>query len=233
MPSGCALWPRGSRRHGSRRLRGLPAPRLRTRRRRTARTRRGPSDRPRRTRDALQFAERARAGDPIDLEPVGRLEAPHRALGQRAIATIDRARVESVATKLPLEHADLRRPGAGVTRLGVDHGRPQRPERQRTRDAVHAQATRALEPLDGVLGPRAVVAVDRAGRVSLAVEATLQRADEPRVLPACVAAARRQHGLVGRLISLRCPPRRGERPGRLSGYDQHSGRRQYGGPFRG
>jgi hypothetical protein len=97
--------------------------------------------------DAPQFAEGMRSGDPIDLQPMRRLEAADRALGEGSVPTIDRPRAEPVATELPLQSAYLRGPNAGVTRSRKQDARrrAQGGERGRTGDAISAQAMSALE----------------------------------------------------------------------------------------
>ena len=189
-------------------------------------------------RDALQLAERLRAGDPVDMQAVRCLKAAHRALGQRSVATIDRSRVEPVAAKLPLEPADLAGPGAGIARARIQH---------RRRAALRASAVRRCRPRadhapSGTSRRRSRSSGRNAHRrprreYPCAVEATLQRADDARVRPAVVAASGCQHDRVG---GIRLPAGlRVSAPTQASAWAGSAAmtiiarRHQYGGVFRG
>ncbi len=96
-------------------------------------------------RDARQFAERLRAGDSVDLQAVGRLEAGYRPLRPRSVSTVDRSWRVPVAAQPTLQRTDLASPGACVTRSWGQHvrSRTQGRERERTGDAVDAQTVSA------------------------------------------------------------------------------------------
>jgi len=85
-----------------------------------------------------------------------RLEPLDGAFGQRPVTTIDRPRTKPAAGQLPLQSAYLRGPDTRIPRARKQdpRRRPQRRQRDRTRDPVDAQAMSVLEQLDGALGPR-------------------------------------------------------------------------------
>ncbi len=140
-----------------------------------------------------------RAGDPVDLQAVGGLEANHRRFRVRAIATIDRSGRVSRPRQATLQRTHTSRAVPGVTRPWIqdDRRRTQGCERVRAGDPVDLQAVGGLEAHHPRFRQRAIATIDRSGRVPRPRQATLQRTHTRRTGPARVAGPQRQHDNAG------------------------------------
>jgi hypothetical protein len=127
----------------------------------------------------LQLSDRLRTSDAVDLQTMGSLEPRDCPFGKRAVAAVDRARHIARPIQATLQRAHALRAAGLETRAGIEHGRRrcQCCERLRAGDAVDLQAVGGLEARDCLLREGPIEPVDRAGRLTRPIQATLQRAD--------------------------------------------------------
>ena len=140
---------------------------------------------------ASQAGDCLRAGDPVDQQTMGGLEAGHGLLGARPVATIDRPGRVPRPGQPTLQHADSAGAASRVPRAWIQHsGRAaQRRQRARAGDPVDQQTMAGLEAGHDLLGARPGATIDRPGRRPRPGQPTLQHAH--RVPPAPVAAIER------------------------------------------